>query len=372
MVDKYLCKNENIQLLLTLEKKFHPDQIAFDQKHSIISHSLEKESVYYSVYGNIHSPNKILITFPGVSNLDNVHHRLSALTSLHSKLKNVLVIAFQDKEGVYGNYMFKTLTNYRIRPIVVSLIYGLKTKFSLKNEDIIFYGNSKGATIAIDYISLFPDSYFFIDIPQLDLYNYKSQNHIFRYTLGEEARKYYVYKESLTKLENNRVFYSFGENDHDSSCSIPIKNFSGINVSMLKDMKHSGSAMELVKKNFVKILQLITGRTAIIRPTISVKCFFKNERLYFNRLLPAFDNIQKIEHVYAEINFQPINQSTNVSLNKHYDRVLRVYWKYGFDILRHLTCGEYRISLHVYYNYNEFIYPLDKKIIVSSGNVVVI
>lgn len=102
--------------------------------------------------------------------------------------------------------MFKTLTNYRIRPIVVSLIYGLKTKFSLKNEDIIFYGNSKGATIAIDYISLFPDSYFFIDIPQLDLYNYKSQNHIFRYTLGEEARKYYVYKESLTKLENNRVF----------------------------------------------------------------------------------------------------------------------------------------------------------------------
>ncbi|HFU5316658.1 TPA: hypothetical protein ACH6B2_005067, partial [Escherichia coli] len=86
-------------------------QIAFDQKHSIISHSLEKESVYYSVYGNIHSPNKILITFPGVSNLDNVHHRLSALTSLHSKLKNVLVIAFQDKEGVYGNYMFKTLTN---------------------------------------------------------------------------------------------------------------------------------------------------------------------------------------------------------------------------------------------------------------------
>ncbi|HBQ4752843.1 TPA: hypothetical protein L7312_005108, partial [Escherichia coli] len=85
---------------------------------------------------------------------------------------------------------------------------------------------------------------------------------------------------------------------------------------MLKDMKHSGSAMELVKKNFVKILQLITGGTAIIRPAISAKCFFKNERLYFNRLLPAFDNIQKIEHVYAEINFQPINQSTNQPINQ--------------------------------------------------------
>lgn len=304
-------KSKNIQLLFTQEKKYHPEQIAFDQKHAIISHSLEQESVYYAVYGNIHSPNKILITFPGVSNMDNVHHRLSALTSLHSKLKNVLIIAFQDKEGVYGNYMFKTLRNYSIRPIVVSLIYGLKTKYSLNNEDIIFYGNSKGATIAIDYINKFPDSYFFIDIPQLDLYNYKSQNDLFRYTLGEEARKYYFYKESLPKLENERVFYSFGENDHDSSCAIPIKNFSGINVSMLKDMKHSGSAMELVKKNFVKILQLITGRTAIIRQTISAKCLFKNGRLYFDRVLPAFDNVQKIEHVYAEVNFKSINQSIN-------------------------------------------------------------
>ncbi|HFL9043296.1 TPA: hypothetical protein ACG5VV_004923, partial [Escherichia coli] len=113
-----------------------------------------------------YSPKKILITFPGVSNFDNVHHRLSALSSLHSRLKNVLIVAFQDKEGVYGNYMYKTSTNQRIQPIVISLISGLKARFSLCDHDIIFYGNSKGATIAIDYISFFPNSYFFIDIPQ--------------------------------------------------------------------------------------------------------------------------------------------------------------------------------------------------------------
>lgn len=112
-------KNENIKLIITKDKIFHPDQLAFDKKHSIVSHKLLGESVYYSLCGDIYSPKKILITFPGVSNFDNVHHRLSALSSLHSRLKNVLIVAFQDKEGVYGNYMYKTSTNQRIQPIVI-------------------------------------------------------------------------------------------------------------------------------------------------------------------------------------------------------------------------------------------------------------
>lgn len=368
-------KNENIKLIITKDKIFHPDQLAFDKKHSIVSHKLLGESVYYSLCGDIYSPKKILITFHGVSNFDNVHHRLSALSSLHSRLKNVLIVAFQDKEGVYGNYMYKTSTNQRIQPIVISLISGLKARFSLCDHDIIFYGNSKGATIAIDYISFFPNSYFFIDIPQLDLYN-KSHNALFKFTLGEDARNYYVFKETLSSLKNEKVYYSFAENDHDSSRSIPMRNFPGINVSMLKDMGHSGSAIELVKKNFAKIFQLITEKNAINRPNVNINYSFKNGKLYVDRVLPAFDKQQKADQVYAEIKFQPITQSPrqalSVSLNKHFDHILHVYWKHGFDILNHLDQGEYIISLHVYYNFDEFIYPLNKRIIVHSNNISII
>ncbi|HIC1753772.1 TPA: hypothetical protein ACW0JC_000772 [Escherichia coli] len=338
-------KNENIKLIITKDKIFHPDQLAFDKKHSIVSHKLLGESVYYSLCGDIYSPKKILITFPGVSNFDNVHHRLSALSSLHSRLKNVLIIS------------------------------GLKARFSLCDHDIIFYGNSKGATIAIDYISFFPNSYFFIDIPQLDLYN-KSHNALFKFTLGEDARNYYVFKETLSSLKNEKVYYSFAENDHDSSRSIPMRNFPGINVSMLKDMGHSGSAIELVKKNFAKIFQLITEKNAINRPNVNINYSFKNGKLYVDRVLPAFDKQQKADQVYAEIKFQPITQSPrqalSVSLNKHFDHILHVYWKHGFDILNHLDQGEYIISLHVYYNFDEFIYPLNKRIIVHSNNISII
>ncbi|HFD1130376.1 TPA: hypothetical protein ACF1GL_004883, partial [Escherichia coli] len=201
-------------------------------------------------------------------------------------------------------------------------------------------------------------------------------NALFKFTLGEDARNYYVFKETLSSLKNEKVYYSFAENDHDSSRSIPMRNFPGINVSMLKDMGHSGSAIELVKKNFAKIFQLITEKNAINRPNVNINYSFKNGKLYVDRVLPAFDKQQKADQVYAEIKFQPITQSPrqalSVSLNKHFDHILHVYWKHGFDILNHLDQGEYIISLHVYYNFDEFIYPLNKRIIAHSNNISII
>ncbi|ETJ30282.1 hypothetical protein Q604_UNBC15202G0001, partial [human gut metagenome] len=73
------------------------------------------------------------------------------------------------------------------------------------------------------------------------------------------------------------------------------------------------------------------------RPNVNINYSFKNGKLYVDRVLPAFDKQQKADQVYAEIKFQPITQSPrqalSVSLNKHFDHILHVYWKHGFDIL---------------------------------------
>ncbi|MCW8113922.1 hypothetical protein PGS49_05210 [Yersinia intermedia] len=362
--------NELCELSFSKEKLYHPDQNIFDKKYKVRTHELQNELVYYSLSGNIDTPTGILITFPGVSNFDNVNYRLSAMTSLQEKLQDVLIIAFQDKEGVYGNYMFNTSNGYPIKPIAVSLISGLRERYNLKNNNLIFYGNSKGGSIALKYIDSFPESYFFVDIPQLDLYNYKSQNELMRFSIGENARKHYNFLDELPKIRNKRLTYSFAENDFDASRGIPMKLYPNIKVAMLKDMGHSGAAMELVKRQFCKIIQLITGNTAIIRPKTSARWNILHNKLFISRVLGSFNNETDMPKVYAEVEFSNTENSWSASLNKTFSGKIVVNWTTGFDVMTHLLPGDYNIYLHVYVNFKEFIYPLDKKIIVTSDNFI--
>ncbi len=127
----FLCNpDDSITLEVSKSKYFNQEQQEFDKKYNIKNHALEGEEICYSLMGNVTDPQKILITFPGVTSFGNVHYRLSALTSVQERLNNkALILAFQDKEGVFGNYMYSTSSGYLIKPIVVSLIRGLCTKY---------------------------------------------------------------------------------------------------------------------------------------------------------------------------------------------------------------------------------------------------
>lgn len=360
-------ENKDCELLLSDEKLFHPDQLAFNEKYNIQIHRLENVELCYSLSGDAVSPKKILVTFPGVSNFDNVNYRLSALTSLQARLKHTLIIALQDKEGVYGNYLYKDSFGNLFKPVVNSLISGLRSKFSLDDNDLIFYGNSKGGSIAIDYIDSFPNSAFFIDIPQLDLYNYLSQNELMRFSLGTEAREKYNFIKYLPSVNNKNVTYSFAENDHDASRNLPMRLFSKINVAMLKDMPHSGSAMQLVKRQFSKIIQLISDNGPIERPEISANWIIDNGLIFFNRTLGSFTDPLDVNKVYAEIEFYNSSESYCVSLNNSFDDKLVVSWINGFDAVRHLCDGSFNMKLHVYTNYREYMYPLTGEIFICNG-----
>lgn len=363
---------EEVKLVFCKGKMYHPDQLAFDEKYGIEEYHSGKSSIYYSLSGETVEPSKILITFPGVSNFDNINYRLSAMTSLQSRLKNVLIVAFQDKESVFGNYMFKNTNGDLIKPIVSEFINKLVEKYNIKTSDIIFYGNSKGGSIAIDYIDTFQDSIFFIDIPQLELYDYDAQNALMRFSLGIDVRKYYNFSEYLPSVKNKNVTYSFAENDFDNTRGIPLKSYPGLNVAMLKDMEHSGSAMELVKRQFSKVIQLVTGQSAIARNKIDVKLLFNENKLYITRVLGSFDVESKVNKVYAEIEFFNEISSYSVSLNKRFDKLLVSYWINGFDVLHHLPEGSFELKLHIYYNYREFVYPINNRIIIKKDDVEII
>lgn len=359
----------HIKLVLSNNKMYHPEQVIFDEKYRINTYDYFGSVINYSLSGDKTNPKKMLVTFPGVSNFDNVNYRLSALTSLQSRLKNVMVVAFQDKESVFGNYMHESENGAPIYHAVKHFLKELCLQYGISLSDVIFYGNSKGGTIAIDYIKYFPDSKFFIDIPQMDLFNYASQNALMRYSLGEKTRRYYNFISYLPSVVNKNVTYSFAENDFDVSRDLPLKMFGGINIAMLKDMEHSGSAMELVKRQFTKIIQLINDKPSIRKEMIDIKLEFRNELLYAVRRLGAFKEEVLLKEVYAEIEFTKINESYSVSLNKSFNQTLIVSWINGFDILKHLSDGHYNLLLHVYYDFREFVYPLSKTIGVRDGNV---
>lgn len=371
-------KNENFQLtkgdsskvelLVTNEKVFHPDQIVFDEKYGIKSHLLEGESLCYATLGNKVNPTHILVTFPGVSNFDNVNYRLSALTSIqHLVSRNTLIIAFQDKEAVYGNYMYKTPAGYPIKAIGISLLRGLAVKYGIDDSKIIFYGNSKGGSIAIDFIESFPLSKFFVDIPQLDFFNYKSQNEIMRYSIGVASRNYYNYLNYLPSMNNLNVNYSFAENDFDASRGLVMSKFPGINVNMLKDMGHSNAAMEFVKRQFSKIFQIINEDFPVLRPSISCDIKIEGDKLFLKRRLPAIKNTEQFKKLYAEINFSNGKNIYSVSLNKIFDDdAASVFWEKGLEFLKHLSDDVYQISLTLYLNYREIVYPVNKNLIVKG------
>lgn len=332
-------KDAFCELILSDEKLYHPDQYSFDAKYDIKLHRFENVTLFYSLSGNTKNPKKILITFPGVSNFDNVNYRLSALTSLQERLKDTLILALQDKEGVYGNYLFKDSNGRPFKPVVISLISGLKSSLGLSDSDLIFYGNSKGGSISIEYIESYPSSFFFIDIPQLDLYNYLSQNALMRYSLGEDARRHYNYIDYLPSIKNKKVTYSFAENDIDASRNLPMSMFSQINVVMLKDMPHSGAAMQLVKRQFTKIIQIISGVGPIERPLIHSTWEIKDNLIFFSRVLGSFTEPSSVNKVYAEIEFFNKNGNYFVSLNNLFKEKMSVGWDYGFNAIKHLPNG---------------------------------
>lgn len=364
--------SNEVKLIFCKGKIYHPEQIAFDEKYNIEKTGVDDDSIYYSLSGERVSPRKILITFPGTSNFDNINYRLSAMTSLQSRLKDILIIAFQDKESVYGNYMYKTFGGKYIKPLAVDVIKSLLEKYDLNSTDLIFYGNSKGGSIAIDYIDEFPSSLFFIDIPQLDLYNYDALNALMRFSLSDDVLNYYRFLAYLPSIKNKNVTYSLAENDFDSSRGLPLKQFSGINSVMLKDMEHAGSAMELVKRQFTKVIQQVTDDGLVVRDAIDVRFSYANNKLYATRVLGSFKEESKMQLVYAEIEFFNDTSSYSVSLNKRFDKLLVVFWKNGFDVLQHLPEGEFDIRLHVYYRFREFVYPVRSRIVLDNNNVTIL
>lgn len=366
--------DKHVTFHVSNERQYHPDQDAFDRRYKIVKKAYPNgDAIHYSLISNTDTPSKILVTFPGISNFDNVNYRMSALTSVQKMFtKNISILAFQDKEEVFGNYMYKTVNGTAYKDLISEFIAEQLKKYQLKTSDLIFYGNSKGGTICFDYVDIFTDAKFFIDIPQVDLYHYLSQNDLIRSSLGVECRQYHNYLKFMIRNDKPypNIVYSFAENDYDASRGIPIKEIQHVEVNMLKDMPHEGAAMRFALRQMSKIAQESGITKQVVRPKLNERLKI-NEKLglmFFTRRLGKFTDEDTSKKVYAEIRFKFADRpDINISLNQYFNgEAMMVEWSRGFDYMKHLPHLNFESFLVVYYNYREIVYPLNTPVTVKG------
>lgn len=249
--------------------------------------NIKTHKIYYEK--KIGTPKHILVTFPGMSLFNNVHHQISALSSFYEEFNNILILSFQDYMGTFGNYMYKDENGAFIKKYVIDIINKKMDFYDIEEENLIFYGNSKGATICIDYFEIFDKSYFFIDGPQINLRK-KNVNDLIKSSYTREYLDYFDNESLIQNLNNPKIFYSYSNIDYDSNCSIVYKKLN-INTIEVKDSDHGTLIMKAIlstKRN----LNMIIDREYKI--PILKTCFIKNN----NKLM-----INALDYKLIEINY---------------------------------------------------------------------
>ncbi|WP_270264938.1 hypothetical protein [Lactococcus formosensis] len=176
-------ENNEYQLLTTLEdedfsfffsdqRTYTPEEKERDEKYLIKSEEISNVRICLSER-IIGTPQRILITFPGFGyHYKELQYPVSTLSSINN-LENVLVLAFQDSYLIDGSYMQLDDNGYPIKNSIVMKIRKEMEKYNLHEDEILFFGASKGGTIALSYIDDFPKANYTAIVPQVSLEHFR-------------------------------------------------------------------------------------------------------------------------------------------------------------------------------------------------------
>lgn len=196
-------------------------QKAFDSKYGIT----QKNSLFFNLRGNIKNPKKLIVTFPGFGpSATRVSYAVSFLKWLNEHdLRDAALLSFQDRYGVAGTYMSSSNSGEPLMPLVKDEIRHIADQFGLKDHNILFFGASKGGSIALMAAEDFQNSELVVVVPQLNLPYYFSKpffvNNLFLNPLlkqitqpGELFLRYLK--------EDRRIHYLYSSNDELSNYSL--------------------------------------------------------------------------------------------------------------------------------------------------------
>ncbi len=125
---------------------------------------------------------KLIVTFSGFAQsgkLENMFPVTFAKAN-EDEFYNATILSIIDEYDLKGSYMQYDDNYQRTLPAVIKFINKKMEELDIKPEDVIFFGGSKGASIASLFLEYYPTSRFILIVPQMNLraYNNSKPNHM--------------------------------------------------------------------------------------------------------------------------------------------------------------------------------------------------
>ncbi|BCW58400.1 hypothetical protein [Arthrobacter sp. StoSoilB20] len=196
-------------------------QLAYDERYGVEQHG----DVFYSLRGNTKNPKKMLITFPGFGpSTTRISYAVSYLKDLTEvDLQETLMVCFQDRYLVAGSYMMVDNSGRPLDSRVGGAIEGLRSRFNIDAQEMLFFGASKGGSIAIHYAENYPRAALLLAVPQMNLPYYFNKP-FFRDNLLQNPalREVEQPEERLRRYlaEGRRIDYFYTNSDELSNHSL--------------------------------------------------------------------------------------------------------------------------------------------------------
>lgn len=199
---------------------FTDQQLSYDDQYGVEKFG----DVFFSIRGNTTDPKRIIFTFPGFGpSTTRIPYAVSYLKNLtDEELAETLMVCFQDRYLVSGTYMLSDNAGDSLYPRVVAAIKDLAEKYQVADDNMLFFGASKGGSIALIYAQEFPKAHLLVGVPQMNLPYYMNKpffkNNLFRSRQIQES----VQPEVLLRryiAENRKIDYFYTNNDELSNYS---------------------------------------------------------------------------------------------------------------------------------------------------------
>lgn len=114
---------------------------------------------------------KLIITFPAYSGIvGNLSYPITVLNSIN--IEGYSILAFQDFNFMLGSAMLYDYNFEKIVDKVLKIIEKIKIKNDISDDNIIFFGSSKGGYSALYYSSFYKNSKIIAYSPVTDFYEY--------------------------------------------------------------------------------------------------------------------------------------------------------------------------------------------------------
>lgn len=233
-------------------------------REKVLSQNSDPEISFYEKKGTI---KKLLITFPGFSDNGKLETQfpITFSKSKEEEFYKANFICFFDENSTRGTYLQYDDNFQPLQEKIIKIIREKMKYYNCCEEDVVFFGSSKGASICTMYLEAFNKSKFFLAVPQMNLLEYRQERPDNMALIIQEVKRenvdfIYELDELLIKgVENDVSIHLMLSTDDASNSKLSLEYFKkdllNINNTHIKhyDLQHG----QVVKQNYDDVKRIL-------------------------------------------------------------------------------------------------------------------